>query len=198
MSVLIGFLKAIIIMICFGFIYETFVEIFFQLFNSMMTSAFGVDVANQTSEINKGLLNLSTYFNILGLFFYLIVGILCVLIYFQNLGRGIEMFVLRLSMPFACIGLLNADGGAFRGYFQKMLKVAFTIIVQLLLLRFTIALLSKSHMILALATGLMANKTPGLLNEFMATSGNGYYGMKGAGAAVTRITYLSKSLSKGK
>lgn len=99
-------------------------------------------------------------------------------------------------MPFACIGLLNPDGGAFRGYFQKMIKVAFTVIVQLLLLRFTLALLSKYHILIALATGLMAYKTPGLLNEFMATSG-GYYGSRGVGRMATNTKIIFSGMKKG-
>ena len=197
MSILIGFLKAIIIMITFGFIYETFVEIFYQMFMSMMNGAFG-EVQKDLDIVKDSLGSISTWLNIVGLFFYVIVGIFCTLIYFQNIGRGIEMFVLRLGMPFACIGLLNADGGAFRGYFQKMIKVGFTVVVQLLLVRFTIALLSKFHLVIALATILMAYKTPGLLNEFMATSGNGYYGARGAGSFITRTSVIRHNLTKGK
>lgn len=94
--VLIGFLKAIIIMICFGFIYETFVEIFAQMFDSMLNGAFGYSEKTITTEISYGLENFTNFLNLMGLFFYLIVGVICALIYFQNIGRGIEMLILRL------------------------------------------------------------------------------------------------------
>ena len=76
MSILIGFLKAIIIMITFGFIYETFVEIFYQMFMSMMNGAFG-EVQKDLDIVKNSLGSISTWLNIVGLFFYVIVGILC-------------------------------------------------------------------------------------------------------------------------
>ena len=51
--------------------------------------------------------------NVAGAFFYLIIAIYMVLIYFQTITRGIEMFILRLAIPFACIGLLNSDRWSF-------------------------------------------------------------------------------------
>ncbi len=192
-SILIGFLKAMIIMICFGFIYETFVKIFYQLFDSLLMGGFGTHIANAGDDIKKFVGTLG-YLNFIGRLYTLIIAILFILIYFQNLGRGIEMLILRLGMPFACIGLLNSDGGAFKGYFQKMIKVGFTVVLQLLLLRFTISLVFTNHVILALATGLMAYRTPGILNEFMATSGQGYYGARG----VTKMIGFRTLASKGR
>lgn len=107
------------------------------------------------------------------------------------------MLILRLGIPFACIGLLNADGGVFKGYFQKIIKVGFTVVVQLFLLRFTLALLYKYHIILALASGLMAYKTPGLISEFMATSSQGYYGGRGASSLATKSSVIFRGFSKG-
>lgn len=104
---------------------------------------------------------------------------------------------LDFGIPFACIGLLNADGGVFRGYFQKLIKVAFTVIVQLLLLRLTLVLLFKYHVVIALATVMMAYRTPGILNEFMATAGQGYYGARGMSSIVTKTSVIKNSLLKG-
>ena len=75
-----------------------------------------------------------------------------------------------------------------------MIKVGFTVVLQLLLLRFTISLVFTNHVILALATGLMAYRTPGILNEFMATSGQGYYGARG----VTKMIGFRTLASKGR
>ena len=89
--------------------------------------------------------------NILGAFFYLIIAIYMVLIYFQTLTRGIEMFILRLAIPIACIGLLNSDGGAFNGYIKKFISNAFTVIIQLALLQFAILLMNNAHIVLSLS-----------------------------------------------
>ena len=145
-------------MISFGYIYRTFVDVFYSLYTSLDRAAFGNNYNNLTDS--SWIETFGDAFNIVGNTFYLIVSVLYILIYFQNLGRGVEMLVLRFGLPFACIGLLNADGGAFKGYIQKMIKVAFTVIVQLMLLKFSLILLESRHLILALATGLMAYRTP--------------------------------------
>lgn len=191
LSVLLGFVKALIVMICFGFIYEVFVEIFVSMYESFMTAGFGSATIN-----NQEIYNINSqagiFLNAIGSLFYLVIAIYCLLIYFQNLGRGIEMLVLRFGVPFACIGFLNADGGVANGYFQKMIKVAFTIIVQILLLRLSIALLTKAHIILSLACVNIAYKTPSLLSEFMVSNNQGYYGLGGASKAMAFTKFMKK------
>lgn len=191
LSVLLGFVKALIVMICFGFIYEVFVEIFVAMYNSFMTAGFG-SASISTQEIYNINSQAGVFLNAIGSLFYLVIAIYCLLIYFQNLGRGIEMLVLRFGVPFACIGFLNADGGVASGYFQKMIKVAFTIIVQILLLRLSISLLTKAHIIIALACVNIAYKTPNLLSEFMVSNNQGYYGLGGASKAMAFTKFMGK------
>lgn len=184
-------------MICFGFIYETFVEIFRQMFEAMQVGAFGSTSSSISDQFMK-VANLSSIFlNFIGQVFYLILAILLVLMWFQTLGRGMEMLILRFGIPFACIGLLNPDGGAFKGYFQKIIKIGFTTIVQLLLIRLSIVLTCGGHIVIALATAMMGYKTPNILNEFMATSGGGYYGANSAGRMMSHGTIITRGLKKG-
>ena len=102
------------------------------------------------------------------------------------------MLVLRFGVPFACIGFLNADGGVANGYFQKMIKVAFTIIVQIMLLRLALAILSKAHVVIALACVNIAYKTPNLLSEFMVSNNQGYYGLGGTTKAMAFTKFMKK------
>lgn len=191
LSVLLGFVKALIVMICFGFIYEVFVEVFVSMYESFINAGFeGGDSIIEDLEKVNGLSGV--FLNMIGNIFYLIIAVFCALIYFQNLGRGIEMLVLRFGVPFACIGFLNADGGVASGYFQKMIKVAFTIIVQLLLLRLSLSLISQFHVILSLACINIAYKTPNLLSEFMVSNNQGYYGLGGASKAMAFSKFMKK------
>ena len=191
LTVLLGFIKALVVMISFGFIYEVFVEVFVSMYESFMVAGFGsASISIKEAEnINS---QAGIFLNAIGSLFYLVVAIYCLLIYFQNLGRGIEMLVLRFGVPFACIGFLNADGGVASGYFQKMIKVAFTVIVQILLLRLSIALITKAHIILSLACVNIAYKTPNLLSEFMVSNNQGYYGLGGASKAMAFTKFMRK------
>lgn len=190
-QVVIGFVEALIIMISFGFLYETFVNILYNFYTSITIAGFG-----SSSDLNSilGQFSVSTTFmNTIGLFIYAIVAFQFVLVYFQNLSRGIEILILRFGIPFACIGLLNADKGAFKGYIQQFIKVSFTVIVQLTLLRLSITLLVNAHGIIALATSSLALKTPGLLAQFLTT----YGGTDGkAGRVVHNISVISSMMKK--
>lgn len=190
-QVVVGFVEALIIMISFGFLYETFVNILFSFYTSITTSAFG-----SSSDLSATLGNFTVstaLVNTIGLFIYAIVAFQFVLIYFQNLSRGIEILILRFGIPFACIGLLNADRGVFKGYIQQFVKVSFTVIVQLTLLRLAIVLLVNGNGILALATSSLAMKTPGLLAQFLTT----YGGTEGkAGKIVHNLSVVGSMMKK--
>lgn len=192
LQVLIGFVKALIIMVSFGFLYETFVDIMNSLYQSITNSAFG-DTSGLADLFNTQKDWVNALLNSMGMIFYVIIAIQYVLVYFQNLSRGIEVLILRLGIPFASVGLLNADGGVFRGYIQQFIKVAFTVIVQLTLLRLSITFLLSTHIILALATSTMALKTPGILSQFLIT----YGGTDGrAGKIVHNVGIVASMMKK--
>ena len=114
LNVVIGFVKAMIVMICFGFIYTQFVSIFYGIYNDLLMGMTGSLDSVVPEYKNLGL-------NVFGAFLYLVIAVQLTLLYFQFLTRGFEMLILRLGIPFACIGLLNANQGAFKGYIQKFI-----------------------------------------------------------------------------
>lgn len=190
LSVLIGFIKAMIVMICFGFIYTQFANIFYEFFYNLLEGMTGSrEIVTASSS--------SITFNVFGAILYLIIAIQLALLYFQFITRGIEMFVLRLGIPFAAIGLLNSDGGAFNGYIKKFISNAFTIIIQLLLMQFAIILLNKYHFVLALSTSMIALRTPHMLQEFMVTAGGGSASSKFT-TATRVINTFRGGITKGK
>lgn len=189
-NILIGFLKAMIIMICFGFIYTQFANVFYDFFYRLLQGMTGSkDIV--TVESN----NLA--FNVFGAILYLIIAVQLALLYFQFITRGIEMLILRLGIPFATIGLLNSDGGAFKGYIKKFMTNAFTIIVQLLLMQLSIILMNKGKFVLSLSTSAIALRTPHMLQEFMSTAGGG--SLSGKLSTATRVINTFRGgIGKGK
>ncbi len=179
-----------IVMICFGFIYTQFVNIFYEIYNNLLMGMTGSLEPVIPEYKNLGL-------NVFGAFLYLIIAIQLTLLYFQFLTRGFEMLILRLGIPFASIGLLNANQGAFKGYVQKFINNAFTIIIQLLLVQFAIILLNGGHFILAFTASSIALRTPAMLQEFMVSAGGG--STSGKVNTVSRVVTMFKSgISKGK
>ena len=93
LNVLLGFLKAMIIMVSFGFIYTKFVDIFFDIYNNLLEGMTGSVAAVTPQYESLGL-------NVFGAFLYLIVAVQLTLLYFQFLTRGFEMLILRLRNSF--------------------------------------------------------------------------------------------------
>lgn len=183
-------MKALIVMVCFGFIYTQFVNIFYGIYNNLLVGMTGSLDAVVPEYKNLGL-------NVFGAFLYLVIAVQLALLYFQFLTRGFEMLILRLGIPFACIGLLNANQGAFKGYIQKFINNAFTIIIQLLLVQFSILLLNGGHFVLAFTSSSIALRTPQMLQEFMISSGGG--STSGKVNTVSRVVTIFRSgVSKGK
>lgn len=157
----IGMLKAIIIMICFKEIYTIGVGIVEEFLNSIL-NVMPIQNANLADE----LLN-----NIQGGIFTavacLVLLICWLLLICQFIMKGIELLVMRIAIPFASIGLLNNDGGVFPDYIRSFLMTAFTLVIQLSLLNLSIVTLLTNKLIYGIAIAVVAVNTPMIMSKYM-------------------------------
>ncbi len=187
-TVLVNFLKALIVMIFFGFLYRLFVDVMYEFYKAVLVAATGSTfeiTSNFNTIIQDGSFK-SSMFNLFGCTLVLIVFVQLVLLYFQNLARGIQILILRIGIPFACVGLLNADGGVFKGYIKKFIQNAFTVIIQCLLIQFAFMAIGENAFIIGLMFSSTALKVPAMLNEFLISSGSSTE--RGAGAVLSSVT----------
>ncbi|WMJ24298.1 DUF6102 family protein [Paludicola sp. MB14-C6] len=70
--------------------------------------------------------------------FLIIYLILIVVIYIHFLMNGVRLFILRMSMPFACVGLIDNDNGLYAVFMKKIFQTCATIIVQMILVQISI------------------------------------------------------------
>lgn len=157
----IGMLKAIIIMICFKEIYTIGVGIVEEFLNSILNV-----MPIQNANLAEELLN-----NIQGGIFTavacLVLLICWLLLICQFIMKGIELLVMRIAIPFASIGLLNNDGGVFPDYIRSFLMTAFTLIIQLSLLNLSIVTLLTNKLIYGIAIAVVAVNTPMIMSKYM-------------------------------
>lgn len=185
-NILLGFVKALIIMLSFGYLYDVFVNIMADFNSRILASA--TQYQDLVTILEKNATN--------GLFnciCALMLIILLLSIIFQIINRGIEVLILRIAIPFACIGLLNSDGGIFSNYIKKFLQNAFSVIIQLSLVNLSVLLVVNGHIIYAICTAIMAVRSPRMLQEIMISSSG-----LGVGGAVSRISerIVSNSMSR--
>lgn len=172
--ILTRFAQAIIIAICFPILYTFMAEVTEELTNEIL-NIIGADTNYDWLTWVNAILSLGLVNAIFGLIFIICYFIL----YFQFLMRGLEILILRIGMPFACVGLLDNDKGIFKPYMNKFFQSMFASIIQIGLCKLGIGLMLNigvnMNMFWGIACLVLAIKTPRFLAEFLIpTTGGGF------------------------
>ena len=160
-QLVVGMLKAVIVMICFKEIYTIGVGIVAEFLNSIL-NVMPIQNTNLAEALSS---------NIQGGIFTavacLVLLICWLLLICQFIMKGIELLVMRIGIPFASIGLLNSDGGVFPDYVRSFLMTAFTLVIQLALLNVSIITLLTNKLIYGIAIAVVAVNTPMIMSKYM-------------------------------
>ena len=168
LTYIVYFIRSIVVAISFSVLYDWIIQIAKSFGDSILNT---MNIADNIS-LTTIIANMATS----GLFtaiVALIALILLFVLYIQFLMRAVEMFVLKLGFPLACVGLVNPDGGIFKSYSEKLFKAVLTVLVQIILCKIAIILIINVKLLFAIASIIMAIKTPKFLQEFMLGGGTG-------------------------
>ena len=158
-----------------------------------MLEAIGLATAYDWAGWVSGISTLGLVTAIFGLVFVIVYFIL----YFQFLMRGLEILILRVGMPLACVGLIDNDKGVFKPYMSKFFQSALSVIIQIALAKLGVGLMMNMHIFWGVACMILAVRTPKFLQEFIVTTGGG-----GGGAIVNnayhsvRLVQMVKGMGK--
>ena len=183
-----GFFKALAVAICFPSMYSWLVEIVTDLSNQLITIISG-DMKTDFSAIIMGISSAGIFTGIISLIFF----ICFFLLYIQFLTRGLEILIIRIGLPLACVGLMDNDNGVFRSYIQKFFQSTLAVIVQIVLAKLGVALMLNTHIFWGLAALLLALRTPRFLQEFLIISGG-----QGGGGIMNKIYSTARIYQMGK
>lgn len=172
-----NFIRAIGTSLIFQWLYGIFVDICRDITNQIMTAInSGTDM---TTEWVTAITSMGIVPAIAGLIFMICYLILL----FSFMARGIEMMVMRVGVPLACVGLLDNDKGVFRAYINQFVKAFVTTIVQIMLCKIGLSLMlgatiiSTQNIIWGIACMIAAISMPKILREFLVpTGGDGHVG----------------------
>lgn len=175
----IGMLKAVIVMICFKEIYSIGVGIVSSFLNSIL-NVINIDSMNLAEALSN---------NIQGGIFTavacLVLLICWLLLICQFIMKGIELLVMRIAIPFATIGLLNNDDGVFPDYIRSLIMTAFTLVIQLSLLNISIVTLMTNKLIYGIGIAVVAVNTPMIMGRYM---------VKPSGSPINAIGNTARSM----
>lgn len=181
-GIVIRFMQAMVVAVSFPVLYGWMAEIVESLSNQLVT-AIGASTNYTWQAWVDGISSLGLVTAIFGLIF-----IICYfLLYFQFLMRGLELMILRVGIPVACVGLIDNDKGVFRSYMDKFFQTALAVIVQICLCKLGVGMMLNMHIFWGIACMILAIKTPKFLSEFLVPAGGG-------GAGVINNAYHSVKL----
>ena len=171
-ALVIRFVQAIAIAVCFPVLYGWMADITGNLTDELL-AAIGVSTNYNWKAWTKGISSMGLVTAILGLVFVISYFML----YFQFLMRGLEILILRVGLPLACVGLLDNDKGIFKNYVMKFLQSMISVVVQVALCKLGVGLMlnfgGHMHIFWGTACIVLAIRTPRFLAEFMVPSGWG-------------------------
>ena len=123
--------------------------------------------------------------------FGLIFVVCYFILYFQFLMRGLEIMILRIGMPMACVGLLDNDKGVFKTYINKFFQSTLAVVIQICLCKLGVGMMLNiginMNVFWGMACMVLAIKTPSFLREFLVPAG-------GSGGGVINNVYHSVRL----
>ena len=170
-----SFAKGLIIILCFTVFYGWMADIV-QDFAAKLLKA--IHNNGRIPDLGEGLLTSG----MLSVLFFIIFGVILIVLYIQMLMNGVRMLVLRISIPIACAGLIDSNNGVYDVYLKKFFQTAATAVVQMVLLQISGVIASsfvpgpQLYIRLAIAIAILAYglKVPQDLNEiFLMSAGSG-------------------------
>lgn len=190
-SLLTNFFKAMAVAVCFPTIYGWLGQVVEEL-TAELLSAIGAATAYDWAGWISGISSLGLVTAIFGLVFIICYFIL----YFQFLMRGLEIMILRIGVPLACVGLLDNDKGVFKAYSQKFIQSTLSVVVQIALSKLGVGLMLNMHVFWGVACMILAIRTPKFLGDFLISTGGGGGGVVNNVYHSVRLVQLARNVLK--
>ncbi len=170
---------AIVVTAAFPLAYEIGVSVALEVVDTVLKffniSTPGVSGIGSLEQLGTALANITSGGG-LSVILALVFIIVYLLLLLKMLAQGAELFVFRLAVPIAAIGLVNSDGGAWTGYMQMLLREVFTVMMQYFCVILGAKILAGGDT-WALAVGIAFEVTafaaPKLLSQVLLPSGGG-------------------------
>lgn len=167
-TMLVGAAQAVIVAVAFPTLYDIMASVTLT-FASTLMGYIGI------GEAKLGMLTALHYASggIIELSFILVYLVMYAFMYIKLLSRGFELLILRLGVPFACMGLIDSDSGIFKSYMQIFYKSMFTSVIQVSLLSLSVAVVVSGHIIIGVAIITTAFATPVIMQQILIPVGRG-------------------------
>ncbi|MGV8149787.1 MAG: conjugal transfer protein TrbL family protein [Alkaliphilus sp.] len=186
-----GFFKALAIAVSFPTMYSWLASVVSDL-TTQLTTIISGGMQTDFALIVTGITSAGLFTGIISLVFFVCYFML----YIQFLTRGLEILILRVGVPLACVGIMDNDNGVFRSYIQKFFQSTFAVVVQITLAQLGVAFMLNAHIFWGIAALVLALRTPKFIQEFLIISTGQGGGAMNKIYSTARVYQMSKMLFK--
>ncbi|PHS29897.1 MAG: hypothetical protein COA82_12080 [Alkaliphilus sp.] len=186
-----GFFKALAIAVSFPTMYSWLASVISDL-TTQLTTIISGGMQTDFALIVMGIRSAGLFTGIISLVFFVCYFML----YIQFLTRGLEILILRVGVPLACVGIMDNDNGVFRSYIQKFFQSTFAVVVQITLAQLGVAFMLNTHIFWGIAALVLALRTPKFIQEFLIISTGQGGGAMNKIYSTARVYQMSKMLFK--
>lgn len=168
-DMLMGAIQAVVVTVGFPYLYGIMADGTTEFANGVLS------LLHVTSDSEIGITigaNIATL-GLVELIIEIIYLVLFAVLYVQLIKRGFELLILRLGVPFACMGLIDSDFGVWKSYLQTFWKTLFTSVIQIILLSISMPVVELGHPIIGIAIISTAFSAPNIMQQFMVPTGRG-------------------------
>lgn len=188
MNLMIRFIQAIVIAVSFPILYGWLASVTEELTEELVD---GIGAgANYDWQVWVSAISSA---GIVTAIFGIIFVICYFILYFQFLMRGLEIMILRIGMPIACVGLLDSNKGVFADYMKIFIKSMVTIMVQICLCKLGVSMMLNMSTFWGIACMSLAIKTPQFIAQFIVQGGG-----SGASGAINNVYHSVRLIQVAK
>ena len=106
----------------------------------------------------------------------LVYVFVAVFLWVRMVMQGWELLIFRLGVPLAVVGLIDSDGGIWKGYIQQFIRQMTTILIQGFCVKLSIVIAMSATggaMVSSIALLLIAFKMPKMISSLVVSGGGG-------------------------
>lgn len=174
-DMLIGAGEAVVVVVCFPYLYQIMADITLWFASGLMSSFTLSDDAGWTT-LQAALFSMG----IIQILICIVFVIMALVLYVKLIQRGVELLIMRIALPIGCLGLLDSDFGIFKAFTQTFYKTMFTSVIQIVLFSLSFRIVAQFtivNLILAIAVLSTAFATPTLMQSLLVPTRPGGGGM---------------------
>lgn len=175
----IRFISAMSIIMCYDEVLSIVSALISEIINKIMEIGSGISGGSIGSYFGAGL----SVISIIGIIFSIIYWFQYWKMMFSTIKMGIELFILRLGVPLACINIVHPQGSTWNAYVLTFIKNYVGICLNVLLMQIGTKIFDSTAggffcAVWASAFLSLANGSKDLLNQFIVSSSNGINGQQ--------------------